>query len=103
MRNDQAVFAVIRNDQRDRSVAGNSMTIRLGQPTDIDTAWQRWDRLDQKRRAKGLKVVLDGKVREVAFLEMRTVDQFVRGLGRPDHFNALRMPLRRDRRAKGVL
>lgn len=100
MRNNKAVFAVIRNDERDRRVAGNSTTIRLGKPTDYNTAWRRWDRLDRKRTSKGLSVLIDGKRRDVAFLEMRTVDSMGRGLGRPDHFNALRMPLRRDRRAR---
>ena len=93
-----AVFAVTYNPaQRKGRTLAQALdlrpTFRIGKPTTLENAMKRNARLDRahynNRRTLGVFVAGRRKPYLVKHLEVRQVDEQGRGLGRPDHFNAV--------------
>lgn len=83
-------------------------TFRVGQPTDLTTAGNRWYRLDNRRTGwegvpKRPVFVQYGLVQwPVHSLEVRAVDSDGTGLGSERHARAIRLPYRAVRSALRV-
>lgn len=77
---------------------GRRLTFRIGQPVDWTQAIQRWNRLDMKRIARrNFRVQHDGRRLQVAYFEVRAVDQDGRGIGSERHTLAFPVPFRNCR------
>lgn len=74
--------------------AGEIVTFRVGQPTDWRTAQKRWDRLDERRRTRGLTIRANRRTYEArpAGLEVRAVDRHGVGHGAIRHARAMPVP-----------
>ena len=76
----------------------DSVTFRVGQPADLDTAMSRHDRLaGTGADFKHGKVRANRRSYPIAFYEVRTCDRHGRGLGSERHWSAQPVPYRAHR------
>lgn len=71
---------------------GDTITFRVGVPTDWNTAQDRWLRLDDARIAGNLNIRYMRRSYAVRFVEVRSTDKHGRGLGSERHWNAIPVP-----------
>lgn len=71
---------------------GERVTFRVGLPTDWHTAQDRWLRLDDQRRGRGLTIRYGGRLYAAHACEVRSVDRHGRGLGSQRHAEAVNVP-----------
>lgn len=89
--NRHAVYATCR-------IAGETVTFRIGQPTDWARAQARWERLYPKPMILG-RIRHARRWYRAAFLEVRATDRHGRGLGSERHERAIPLPYRAFKRA----
>jgi hypothetical protein len=77
---------------------GQTTTFRVGLPVDWNTAQNRWERLDDRRRGGRDQAILWARRQyKINALEVRAVDYHGRGLGAERHSTAFPVPYRASR------